>query len=514
MRTIQLLNKPHYHGAFLLVALFLGSYFEILSWVIKGWFTLDNAYSFIIFLLCIYMIWHKRKELRQQPIYPNTPWGSLLITFGCFILIVGKLSSTLMLQGIAFVFSLLGTIWLVFGNGYIRILWIPVSYLIFMFYLFEEILSNFSIHFQKATAWISAHLLEIGGMPVILKGHLIQLPHISLEVAKVCNGINHLLALVAIAIPFAFTSSLTRPWKILTVAVAATIGILANGLRVTMIGIWTKFYPDGSLHGPFDIFYVSFILFFGLVFFFLIAAVSKKYAKHHQNSIKPKLQADVMSKPTPRNKLFAANIIGIAIFFTTSLYLLWHNPQPSQLEFPLHEFPLLIGDWKGRTITEKSWPIKNLTADDTLKRQYNNQVTGDEIGLYVGYFHSQHQNKELINDQLSWLHLREKRIPVQMNNERLLIARGQARGIADQTYKGDSRLFYFWYWIDGNAYVDRYTVKLHLLMESLFKNKTSGALIIVSVDKDTISSKDLEAPAVDFIRQAYHPLKDALSSIN
>ncbi len=509
-----LYRKTLFTSFFVLTTIFVVSHLEILSWVVGRWSSLENAYSFIIFLLFLYMLWQKREELRHLPICPNKLWGSLLITFGCSILIIGELSSTLMLQGIAFVFSLLGTIWLVFGNGYIRILWIPISYLIFMFYLFEEILGNFSIHFQKTAAWIAARLLEIGGMPVILEGHLIQLPHISLEVAKVCNGINHLLALVAIAIPFAFVSPFTRPWKILTVAVAAIIGILANGLRVTMIGIWTKYHPDGPLHGPFDIFYISFILLFGLVFFFLIAAVSNKYAKHHQNSIKPKSQANFTSKPTPRNKLFAANIIGVAIFCTTSLYLLWHNPQPSQLELPLHEFPLLIGDWKGRTIREKSWPIKNLSADDALKRQYNNLITGDAIGLYVGYFRSQHQNKELINDRLSWLHLREKRIPVQINNKRLLIARGQARGIADQSYEGDRRLFYFWYWIDGKPYVDRYTVKLNLLMESLFKNKTSGALIIVSVDKDTISSKDLEAPAVDFIKQVYHPLKDALSSIN
>ena len=496
-------EKATISALFLLTAVTLIAYHEILTWVVKGWFTLNNAYSFVILLLFLYMIWQKKEHLRQIPAQPNILIGVPLVTFGCFILIVGNLTSTLLLQGISFVFALLGLVWLILGNHHARVLWIPVGYLIFMFYLFEEVLANFSLYFQNTAAWIAARLLGLGGMPVALNGHLIELPHISLEVAKVCNGINHMLALVAIAIPFAFVSSLSRSFKIMVVAAAVVIGIVANGLRVAMIGIWSKYQPDGPLHGPFDIFYVSFILVFGLIVLALVRVVSIKFGNHQTRETIPRLMAPSTFKRMPPGSLLKATVVGLFLFGSTGAYLLWHNPQPVSLEYRLPDFSQQIGPWRGQTVVDEDWPIKHLSADDELKRIYVDPATGAELGLYVGYFRSQYQNKELVNDRLSWLYLREKRIPVQLDEGRILIARGKARGMAIHTYENDERLFYFWYVVDGTPYIDRYEVKLKLFLENMLKNRTNGVLVVISLEKNPVSRDTPDAVAIEFISRAY-----------
>jgi EpsI family protein len=509
--TMPIVEKATISAIFLLTAVTLIAYHEILSWVVKGWFTLNNAYSFVILLLFLYMIWQKKEHLRQLPAQPNILIGVPLVTFGCSILIVGNLTSTLLLQGISFVFSLLGLVWLILGNHHVRVLWIPVGYLVFMFYLFEEVLGNFSLYFQNAAAWIAARLLGLGGMPVALNGHLIELPHISLEVAKVCNGINHMLALVAIAIPFAFASSLSRSFKIIVVAAAVAIGIIANGLRVTMIGIWSKYYPDGPLHGPFDIFYVSFILVFGLIFFALVKVVSIKFGTHQTQEAIPRFTAHSTVKRMPPSSLLKATVVGLFLFGSTGTYLLWHNPQPVSLNYRLSDFPQQIGPWRGQTVFDKDWPIKHLSADDELKRIYIDPSTGTTLGLYVGYFRSQHQGKELIGSHLSWLHLREKRLLVQLERKSITISRGKARGMDSQTYEGDKRLFYFWYVVDGKAYIDRYGVKLKLLAENMLRNRTNGAIVVVSLENIPPSHGIPDTAALEFIGHVFPLLEDVFT---
>jgi EpsI family protein len=510
MPAMQLLNKPHYHGVFLLLALFLASYFEIIAWVIKGWFRLDNAYSLLIFLLFLYMLWNTKKVLLHLPAKPNLPIGILILLLGCVTLIAGKLSGTLLLQGISFVLSLLGLVWLILGNDFARTLWVPITYLIFMFYLFEELLSNLSAYFQHATAWIAARLLDLGGMPVMLDGYVIQLPHISLEVAKVCNGINHLLAIVAIAIPFTFLSSFTRYFKAIVILTAVMIGIVANGLRVTMIAIWSKYNPGGPLHGPFDIFYVSFILILGLIFISLVLTIDKFLGQNRPKPIPTSVSSLTESRSISTRKVFRATCIGIFFFAVSIFYLAWHHPKQILLEYPLQSIPRKIGLWKGRDVVEPNWPVKNLSADVEMKRIYLNASTGAELGLYIGYYRSQHQNKELINDQLAWLHLREKQIRIPLQTENLTILRGKARGIDSQTYTGDKRHFYFWYRIDGESFTDRYAVKLKLLSDNFIKNRSNGALILLSIDHTVLPSINPDATAVGFIEQVYPYLQEVL----
>ena len=258
---------------------FIAAYSEILAWVVRGWFSFERSYSLVILLLSLYMIWSRREFIRQTPARPNLFFGSLLTVVGCFIIVAGKLSNTLMVQGISLVIVLLGLIWLILGSRHLKMFFIPLGYLFFMFYLLEEALGRFSVFFQSATALIAAQLLRFSGMPVALHDNLIELPHITLEVARVCNGINHIVALTAMSVPFAFMTYRSASKKVLIALVALLVGLFLNGLRVTLIGYWTKYQPEGPLHGPFDLFYVSFILFFGLILFALPLALTKRWKK-------------------------------------------------------------------------------------------------------------------------------------------------------------------------------------------------------------------------------------------
>jgi EpsI family protein len=482
---------------------FTAAYFEILAWVVKGWFAFDRSYSLLILSLSLFMVWTRRDPLRRTPADPCLVLGSLVTLAGCSIVVAGRLSNTLMVQGISLVVVLLGLILLLLGVKHFKMLFIPVGYLFFMFYFLEELFGRFSHYLQLASAWIAAHLIEATGMPVARQGYLIELPHISLEVAKVCNGINHIVALAAMSVPFAFLSQKSTVGKGLIVLGAFLIGLFSNGLRVAMIGYWTKYFPEGPLHGPFDIFYVSFILIFGLVFFGLQAMLSRRWNKGKS--------ANTAAHPSPvkgspvalkfgSKKQWVAVSTALAILILTNAYIYLHTPVPVEPKRSLSEFPMQLGPWVGKTVADPDWPAKHLTGDVELRRIYRHP-SGSEVGLYIGYFRTQEQNKELINYQLGWLHLKTEEVSLSRGSNEIKILKGVARGLNDQTYQGDKRTFYFWYQIDDRIYLDQYRVKIALVLNNLLSRRSNGALVLVSDETGDGSDPVSRARTQEFLEK-------------
>jgi EpsI family protein len=378
----------------------------------------------------------------------------------------------------------MGLVWLILGTRHLKILFVPVGYLFFMFYLMEELLGRFSYHLQTASAWIAANLLSATGMPVFLHGHLLALPHISLEVAQVCNGVNHIVALAAMSVPFAFLSQQSVLKKCLIVVGAFLVGLFSNGLRVALIGYWTKFYPEGPLHGPFDIFYVSFILIFGLAFFGLPAVLSNQWEKR-QGSPRATSQSQVREPSREAwvgtRKQWVAVSAALGILFVANANIYLHSPIPVEPKRDLSQFPMQIGQWEGKDVTDPEWPAKNLVADQQLRRVYRHP-SGDEVGVYIGYFRTQQQGKELIDHRLGWLHLKEEPVFVAQGARGTEIRKGVARGLREQTYEGDRRAFYFWYHMDGRIYLNRHQAKIALMLKNLLTRHSNGALVLVSTE--------------------------------
>ncbi len=486
---------------------------EILISIVKGWFTFSRSYSFLIFLISMYMIWIKKDYLQNQSINPNIVFGALITVMGCMILVVGKVSSTLVIQGLSLVLTLLGLILLLLGNQFLKILFIPVGYLALMFSVVEELLGNVSIYFQNTTALIASKLLGLIGMPVVLYQRFIELPHITLEVAKVCNGVNHIVALIALAIPLAIISNRSIWYKFAYIFLAAAIGIFANGLRVALIGIWTLYNTDmASIHGPFELFYVSFILLFGLC---LIGAtwLFTKNSPAEDGESESELKTPLETERKANKFQLLPGITLCAILVITTGLLYFGRATPVYLKADLSSFPKRVGQWHGQDVSDSDWPFKNHKASSKLKRIYKNDNSAYDIGLYISYFYSQSQGSEIINDQINWLYYEAKDTRLNVGSNDINIKIGRPRGLAEQTYKGDERTFYFWYQIDEKIFTGRYATKIATLLTSIFKRKSNGAMIVVTINENGISNAVANGQAINFIQNFFPIIQNYLKTV-
>ena len=441
------------------------------SWIFKYLLSYEGSHSPVIVAMSFYMIWTKRMEIKKLEITPGLLGGTGLTVAGCFMLIAGRLSGLLLLQYLSLIITLLGLIWLIWGLKHLKVLFYPIAYFIFVFPLFSVLLEGFSIYFQLFTSWIAYNLLYLTGIPVLRSAQFIELPNITLEVARECNGVNHIMALVGLAIPLAYWSRHTWQRKIILIISAFFIGIIANGLRVAIIGFLSAFSRGVALHGPYDTFYVSFIFFFGMALliglnFFMMKKRSEETVTKESISREKK---DAHKLPLSLSPV----VIAALILIVTGSYLLVFKPKPIHLSKPMAEFPVVIGNWKGYDAAFTKPPFKFFSADTELKRVYHDN-NGREIKLYIGYFLLQEQDREVVHYRFDSLHYDASVVQIPLEGKIIEVKR-----VINNRMDLEERI-YFWYDINGTILTNRYAAKLATILDALVYRRTNAAIIVLS----------------------------------
>ena len=211
---ITRLNSLLSFRAFLLLCigvLFLAAYSETISELWYYWIA-GSTWQFLIPIAFLYMLWDRKDTYISLQINPSFVLGTLFLIVTSAILVVGQLSSTHSLREISIVLSVFALVLLLLGASYVRSLFWPLVYLVLMTSLPLDLLEKLREPLKLISAVVGAETLKFLGYAVYREGTFLYLPHITLEVADECSGVNQLVSAVALGIPIAYTF-LNRWWK-------------------------------------------------------------------------------------------------------------------------------------------------------------------------------------------------------------------------------------------------------------------------------------------------------------
>jgi len=493
----------------LLVASFLFCYAGVLTGLANHWWS-DNMYSygFLIPIISLYLVWIRRERLLNIRPVPSSLSGSILLSAGLLMFVVGQVGGILSVQELSLIVTLLGIVLLILGTRAFKVLWFPVAYLIFMIPVWEIVTDPLHLPFQLFSATLGVKLLQFVGIPVYQQGIYIELPNITLEVARACSGVNYLIAVIAIGIPQAYLFLKGWTKRILLVGFAVTIAVLSNGLRVALIGLLSYHGVGGDIHGPFHVLQGLFVSMVGYAALF--GGLWVLSSPSSSNPLKIIQEKDPASESIPQNgKVHYIGWSLTLLFLLGGSYALFHQPRYIPLRAEIVSFPMELGEWQGRE-RGSEYPIyKKLGVDKELSRAYLS-ASGDKLNLYVAYFAYQQQGKEMISYQTSDLH-REASIrkldltpygPVEINQ---VVERGGK-------YK---REVLFWYDLNGRIVADKSKAKAWMVWDGLTRGRTNGAVVILSSDWsiDGVYTEDPNARDA-FVREVLMTLKQYLPSIN
>jgi exosortase len=223
--------------ALLLAACGIWSYWPTLANLVRVWSSVtDYAHGFLVLPLALYFLWVRRDR------FPGLSESSPLIAAGLLVA-----SLVLRHAGDAFYFTFLDGWSLVPWaaavcaclGGVPLLRWCGPSlvFLLFMVPLPFSLEHDLSGPLQRLATLLSTHTLQFLGQPGFAEGNVIVLGQQRLEVAQACSGLRLFMGIVALT--YAYVVVLRRPlWeKLVLIAAAVPIAILANAARIVASGL-------------------------------------------------------------------------------------------------------------------------------------------------------------------------------------------------------------------------------------------------------------------------------------
>jgi len=214
----------------------------------------DWGHALVIPLISAYMLWQARERIAATPVRVFWPaFVPFLVGILSYMYTVVYVSNH-MLQGFSLILALGAMVLFVTGPAMLRLVFLPIAYLILMVTIAEGIMLAVTFSLQLIASQGSWIMLSLIGEPfdwftVTLEGNTLEIMASSgevhpLNVAEACSGMRMVVAFYALAGAVALLGSSQWWQRIALVLLAGPVAIFMNMIRVTVLGLLTMVDAD------------------------------------------------------------------------------------------------------------------------------------------------------------------------------------------------------------------------------------------------------------------------------
>lgn len=359
------------------VLAFFYCYRAVFRTLVWQWMT-DDAYSYGVLIppIAAYMAvrsWNARAVvLRAAPV-----GGALLVLAGVAMLAVGRSFGVVDIQEISLLPTIAGLVLAFGGYGALRRLWLPIAYLSLMMPVWGIVTDRLHLPFQLLSARLAAKLLHLAAVPVLLRGTFLDLPNITLEVARLCSGVNYLIGVAALSVPAAYLVFDDHLRRTLLLVTALSIAIFANAVRVALIGILLYYGLTTRVHGPGHVLQGLAVAIVGYAA--LLAAILSlmRWRRRAEDGVTtPTAEPVVPNSPWFLRSASRALLAPAALLILAGATVRSSADVRPQLRAVMQQFPESIGSWRASRAAHRD-------EVDVPSRTYVDP-SGQTVELYLG----------------------------------------------------------------------------------------------------------------------------------
>ncbi len=246
------------------------------EWLFKKWVADPNwTHGFIIPLFSLYLIYARRDDLyaamcasrdwarssaRSGWLRSLSPRRDLLGVLGLLIMLSGLAGEFLgvypvknyWVSQVCMVVMVFGLVLWLAGPKVIRVLWLPILYLVFAMPISDTIYTRISVPLQNVSAKGAMAVLQLLGVDIHSSASALTLTSVSgvarqLTVAEACSGMRLLMAFLALGVAMAYLDDKPVWQRVVLVGMAVPIAVFCNVIRVA-ITCW-MYYIDKEQFG-------------------------------------------------------------------------------------------------------------------------------------------------------------------------------------------------------------------------------------------------------------------------
>lgn len=399
--------------------------------MVRIWARSDTfAHAFLVPPIALALIWRKRSELSGVEIRTAPLW--LLPLAGCCaVWLLAQLAGVHAAAQASLVAMIVCAVPAVLGTRLARVIAFPLLFLFFSVPVGEFLIEPM----MEGTADFTVAALRLTGIPVYREGLQFVIPSGNWSVVSACSGVRYLIASVMVGTLFAYLnfSSLTR--RLVFVAVAIAVPVVANWLRAYMIVMLGHLSSNKLAAGADHLIYGW--IFFGVVILLMFMIGARFVDTPAPRTARAEAVPDDRSFRRPAPWLMAL-AVAMTVAATAGLRdriegqgAVIASTEPL-LELPM-ELPVARIAGAAGTAGAGSW----LRTDEVLARwqpAYRNAAVSasahyqpagkdaERIGVWVGLYREQGYDRKMITstnvlveeDSMTWLALAqpEARVPM------------------------------------------------------------------------------------------------------
>ncbi len=457
---------------------------DSLKEMLRFWDTHEEySHGYLIPVITLFLIW-QRSDIERDIEFTGAWFALAVVLAGIALVMIGGMTTIAAVGQYGFFIALIGIVASYTGWAGLRPILVPLLFLIFMLPLPGFFLNNLSAKLQLISSEIGVAVIRAFDISVYLEGNVIDLGQYKLQVVEACSGLNYLFPLMSLAFMAAYFFQM-QFWKRAVIFLSSIpITILMNSFRIGMIGVLVEYWgieqAEGFLHD-----------FEGWVIFMACTGVLitemwlfTRFSRDHR-PLREVFGID-FPEPVPENTVVNQRKVPASLFGAVGLIavsaLLATQVQsraeiyPDRVQFS--EFPLVLGDWKGRPDKLEQIYLDALKLDDYIITDFTNP-DGARINFYSAYYASQRAGESAHSPRSclpggGWII--KKHQVVDLSDVTPTLASLKVNKLVIR--KGDyTQLVYYWFPQRGRDLTNEYLVKWYLFWDALTRNRTDGALV-------------------------------------
>jgi len=477
--------------------------------MVSQWSLEEFSHGYLIPFIALYLAWQRRGLLRSAELRGS--WAALgVVAAAVALAVAGRLATLVFVEQFALLAIVCGLVLAIAGWQVLRILRMPLAVLVFMIPLPMFVMNNLSSQLQLLSSSVGVWLMRLAGVSVFLEGNVIDLGTYKLEVAAACSGLRYLLPLMTLAFLIACLYRAALWKRVLIFLSSIPVTLVVNSLRIGIIGVmvdrWGPGMAEGAVHDVQG--WMMFMLSTGVLLLEVMVLARFGADRRPWREAFGLDTPPTSVSPVPPNPSIARSMPAVAWAASAALVLFaigaraFPAPQmlvPSRSSFA--SFPLNVGAWNGTRQGMEQVYLDALKLDDYILADYARGETGP-VNLYVAWYDKQntgestHSPKGCLPGGGWRIHdLRQVDLAdVKIGGRALRVNRALIQ------YDNQRELVYYWFLQRGRVVTNEYLVKWYLLVDSVRRHRTDGALVRVIVPMTpTMSEADADRVLSGFV---------------
>jgi len=495
----------------------LSLYKHGLNRMVDYWFTREEySHGVLIPFVTAFLIWQKKDVLGR--ISFDGSWAGVVVTLvGAGIIAIGNISAITAIMQYGFVIALAGLVLSYMGWRAFREIWVPFLLLFFMIPIPDVITQDLSRSLQLISSSIGVWIIRLIGISVYLAGNVIDLGVFKLQVVEACSGLRYLFPLMTLGFICAYLYKAAL-WKRAIVFVSSIpITIFLNSFRIGIIGVLVEYWGPSMAQGFLHDFegWVVFMVCTGILVLEMwgLARIGNERRPLRQVfglDFPESVPQDAQFRDRPLGRTYWTAAVVVAVLAITFFML---PAKRADIKIPrkeFSEFPMVLGDWKGKAEHLEQMYLDTLKLDDYLLADYVNRRE-QLVNLYVAYYASQSKGASIHSPRTcmpggGWEIRRLSRRTidgVRVGSKPLAVNRAEIE-LGD-----DKQLVYYWFRMQGRGITNEYLLKWYVFWDALTRNRTDAALIRITTPLAPGESfADADSRLVTFMKLANQHMSD------